>query len=303
MSAKPIGIDSQERAALREREVDIACAAAPNPVEATLIWAQARVSDPRLMRHTISKLRQTNKEWLESEDEDERRLAIWWCSEQHIRDQADRASAFDADYLESFGGGPVIFHPDYGPREALAHVRNMVSAFRIAALKVFPDRLSLEEVYLDSVCGTFLHLPEERWGEGWDERSWAAFLYKTGMRSLWNIADSIGLGNWPHVLDILLSAKDILHTFAVVENRPMMMLAERERQRVEQVTAFQREGAKARVIYGDAQREHWRALYASDFSAHSARRGAELIAARLHVPPSAVETIRKVISRKTGKPL
>ena len=66
---------------------------------------------------------------------------------------------------------------------------------------------------------------------------------------------------------------------------------------------LQRQGAAARRVYSDADKDRWRTLAANDYSSHSNRRAAELIKVRLNLPAEAVDTIRRVIAKKTGKSL
>jgi len=66
---------------------------------------------------------------------------------------------------------------------------------------------------------------------------------------------------------------------------------------------MQAKGAKARTKFTADDRRRWRQLDEAEFAQHTARRASELIAARLGLPDSAVESIRKALRPKAGKPL
>jgi hypothetical protein len=300
MSAKSSRGRSGSTVSQREKIIDEACAKAPSRTEADRLWAKSRIDDPQLMKRSISQLRAAHRAELDSGDADERRIAQWWCSEQRLRDFADSSSSFDGPDEDSFGGGPCIFHPDYGDRESLELVRDLVSEMRAAATSVFRSRGPLEAAYRGRVSRTILDFPPEEWADradDWSESDWCAFAYKGGMRALQNVPMWMGHGNWTHALRMTLSAKDHLHSITRAELRGKLIIQERERRRNDQLAGFQIMGAKARRIYDDEERAVWAALFNAEFSHHSRRRAAELIAAKRGLPAQARASIRAMLSK------
>jgi hypothetical protein len=61
------------------------------------------------------------------------------------------------------------------------------------------------------------------------------------------------------------------------------------------------QAAAKRRLYSQADRDSWIELDGSEFSAHTVRRSADLIASRLSLPTEAVESIRKVLPKRQAK--
>jgi len=182
-------------------------------------WAQALIDDPLLLRLIIRRQRLSAKHQLESEDDKERLLAEWLCSEQFYRDEVDPNNSFDGLDEDEYGGGPRVFHPLGGPRQTQEEIRGLIQAFRAKARETFSSKSELNAVRRAGYSKVNWSSPDGVPGTAWDKKEWIANLYVWGMESVANAASALHDSNWPHVVSMIVSAMDTLHSMDFVRAR------------------------------------------------------------------------------------